>query len=94
MAHMYNMYYSLNSLMAGYTKDYTGEYYRAIKGERKSLDYSSSGFINLRNLSEAILFTTDPKPHAQNVKGKIIYLIQQKPATPTFGLFPGTHLVG
>ena len=35
------MSYSLNSLKGGYIGDYIGDYYRDIKGDTRSLDYSS-----------------------------------------------------
>ena len=36
-----HMSYSLNSLKGGYIGDYIEDYYRVIKGDTKSLDYSS-----------------------------------------------------
>ena len=33
--------HSLNSLKGGYTRDYIGDYYRAIKGDTRSLDSCS-----------------------------------------------------
>ena len=36
------MSYSLNSLKGGYIGDCIGDYYRGIKGDTRSLDYSSS----------------------------------------------------
>ena len=35
------MSHSLNSLMGDYIGDYIGDYYRVIKGDTRSLDYSS-----------------------------------------------------
>ena len=35
------MSYSLNSLKGGYIGDYTWDYYKVIKGDTRSLDYSS-----------------------------------------------------
>ena len=36
------MSYSLNSLKGGYIGDYIGDYYRDIKGDARSVDYSSN----------------------------------------------------
>ena len=36
-----NMSYNLNSLKGGYIGDYIGNYYRDIRGDTRSLDYSS-----------------------------------------------------
>ena len=35
------MSHSLNSLKGGYIGDYLGEYHRGIKGDTRSLDYST-----------------------------------------------------
>ena len=38
--------YSLNSFQGGYIGDYIGDYYRGvIKGDTRSLDYSSGEFL-------------------------------------------------
>ena len=37
------MSYSLNSVRGGYTGNYMGDYYWGIKGDTRSLDYSSHG---------------------------------------------------
>ena len=36
-----DMNYSLNSLKGGYRGDHIGYYYRVVKGDTRSLDYSS-----------------------------------------------------
>ena len=38
-----HVYYSLNSSKGGYIGDYIGDYYRVIKGDTRSLDYSLEG---------------------------------------------------
>ena len=38
------MSHSLNSLRGGYTGDYIGDYYRVIKGDTRSLDYSTYAY--------------------------------------------------
>ena len=50
--HWVHMSYSLNSLKGGYIGDYIGDYYRVIKGDTRSLDYSSYdlGFRGLNGL--------------------------------------------
>ena len=50
-----NMNCSLNSLKGGYIENDTGSYYRVIKGDTRSLDYSSHDVG--KNLGPGIRFT-------------------------------------